>query len=186
MAGPIRNNSAKFSRDWAAGPARRWTLVGLSFAGCAVSCYLALFQYGFVASAWEPFFGSGSSKVLTAGILSWLNPLVGFPVHDAALGAIAYFVEAWLAIVCLRHRVSPRPWLVAGYCGFAVSMGLTSLVLVALQAKVIRAWCTLCLVSAATSEVIVLLSLPEMISSARFLAHWWSSDQKHRSGHSIL
>lgn len=46
----------------------RGVLVGLALAGAAVAGYLTLVQVGVVASAWEPFFGAGSERVLRCGL----------------------------------------------------------------------------------------------------------------------
>jgi len=58
--------------------------VGLALVGCAIATYLALFQYGVVATVWEPLFSEGSRIVLSSRLSHVL------PVSDAALGAAGY------------------------------------------------------------------------------------------------
>ena len=134
--------------------------------GFSISVYLALFQYGMLTSVWDPVFGQQSETVLTFGLLEPVSRIVGFPVHDAALGAVAYFVEAGLGLLLTRHR---RPWLVMAYSGLALAMGFTGLGLIALQATVVRAWCLLCLTSAICSGAIVVLARHEIRKAGSLL-----------------
>jgi uncharacterized membrane protein len=102
---------------------------------------------------------------------------LGFPIHDAALGAAGYGLEAGLALAGKRSRSSSVTWLDVAYCGLALLMGLTSLVLVSLQAAVFQAWCTLCLTSAVISEAVVLLSFHELAGVSTFLVQQWKGRQ---------
>ena len=43
---------------------QRLPIVGLALLACAISVYLALYQWGLIDSVWDPFFGDGSEKVL--------------------------------------------------------------------------------------------------------------------------
>ena len=61
-----------------------------ALAGCTLSLYLGLFQYGEIDRVWEPFFGDGSDTVLHSGLLDPLSRWLGFPIHDAILGSAAY------------------------------------------------------------------------------------------------
>ncbi len=149
----------------------------LALAGCSVSIYLSVYQYGGLTQVWEPLFGNGSIIVLNSGILDWLSHALGFQVHDAAVGAAGYFIEAGLALTGKRNRPAFVTWLDVVYGGLVLLMGLTSLVLVVLQAAVFQSWCTLCLTSAVISEAIVLLSRHEIAESAIFLVRWWRRDQ---------
>ena len=127
----------------------------LALAGCTLSLYLGLFQYGEIDRVWEPFFGDGSDTVLHSGLLDPLSRWLGFPIHDAILGSAAYGEEMVLALLAGTKR------LVIAYCRVTLAMGLTSVALVILQGAVVHAWCTFCLVSAAISAVILLVSLPD-------------------------
>ncbi len=140
----------------------------LALGGCIVSVYLAFYQFGDVSHVWEPFFGNGSAVILNAGLLDSLSRMLGFRVHDASVGAIGYGLEAGLAVATLGSRTT---WLSVAYCGLVLSMGLTSLMLIVLQAAVFHAWCTLCLISAAVSQAIVVSSIHDIADSADFLIH---------------
>lgn len=60
--------------------ARRRPILALALLGLIVAGYLALYQWGVVATVWEPFLGNGSQVVLH----SFVSRLL--PVADAALG----------------------------------------------------------------------------------------------------
>src|SRR5919206_1069483 len=114
----------------------RTAVVVLALAGCAVATGLTLFQAGVVDSVWEPFFGTGSRQVLTSPLSEAL------PVPDAALGAVAYLTEAVLTVLSRPGR--PRVQLAA--CAVAAGLGVFARGLVAAQAFLVGAFCTLCLV----------------------------------------
>ncbi len=139
-------------------PLERIVAASLALVGCTLSLYLAIYQYGVIAHVWEPLFGNGSVGVLQSGLLDPLSRLLGFPIHDALLGAGAYGTEMVLALL---PRTRP---LAIAYCVVVLAMGLTGLALVILQGALLHAWCTLCLVSAAISEAIVILSTREFIN----------------------
>ena len=58
---------------WTKNPAawaERLPIVALALLGAAISGYLALYQYNVVTHIWEPFFGSGSERVLRSRLRS--------------------------------------------------------------------------------------------------------------------
>ncbi|GAB2969010.1 vitamin K epoxide reductase family protein [Nocardioides montaniterrae] len=130
--------------------ARHLLAAGLALAGSVLAAYLTLVQTDTVRSAWDPFFGTGTERVLHSSVTGLL------PVPDALLGAVAYAGEAALLVLTVT-RFGRRRWLTllleAGTVGFA----LAGLGLVAVQAFVVHAWCTLCLASALLSWTILLL-----------------------------
>ena len=140
---------------------RRLAVVVLAFAGLMVSVRLTFFQYGLVDSVWEPWFGDGSVKVLDSVFSRAL------PVRDAALGAAAYLVEMVLELSGGVTRWRRRPWLVLLLGLLATTMALTALSLIALQAFVIGAFCTLCLASAVISLSVPLLVVEEVTAAWR-------------------
>ncbi|MFC4909482.1 vitamin K epoxide reductase family protein [Actinomadura gamaensis] len=142
MTGRDRNPSA---------PAQRLPVVVLALAGCAVSTYLALYQYEVLGSVWDPFFGDGSRKVLTSALSRSL------PVRDAALGAAAYLFEAVLEASGGRHRRRERPWLVLLVGAVAAALAVTGIVLTVAQPVLTGTFCTLCLSSAAISILVAVL-----------------------------
>ncbi|MFB9411462.1 vitamin K epoxide reductase family protein [Dactylosporangium matsuzakiense] len=139
----------------------------LAIAGLAVSVRLALFQYGVTAAPWEPWFGDGSVRVLDSPFSRAL------PVHDAALGAVAYLVEAALELTGGTRRWKAHPWLVLLLGLVSAAMAATALGLLILQAAVVGAFCTLCLFSALVS-----LSVPFLVAREVFAA--WGEVRRGR------
>jgi uncharacterized membrane protein len=166
----LARSSAALSERRNAINAARAFAGALAVLGAGISTYLALFQYGKITHVWDPFFGAGSALVLHSGILDPLSRFLGFAVHDALLGVAGYVLEAILAFAGLR-RVR-RTALNIAYGAVVLLMGLTSLVLVVVQAAAFHAGCTLCLASAMISAAIVLLSRHELSDSANRLRGW--------------
>ncbi len=146
---------------------RRLAICAVAAVALAVSIYLALSQWGLIASVWEPLFGDGSRRVLGSSVSALIRKTIGVP--DAALGAIAYAVEIALALIGSSERWREHPWLVVLFGLDAIPMGIGSLALVLLQAFVIRAFCTLCLVSAICSWTVVALAHGELRAAVRVL-----------------
>lgn len=142
---------------------RRAAAALLALAGFLIAGYLGGYQVGWWDRVWDPFFGEMSTRVLGSGLSRAL------PVPDAWIGAAAYLLEAVLELSGGSLRWQEHPWLTAANMGLVLLMGLGSIGLVAAQALVIHAWCTLCLASAAISFLIVTLSAEEMLAVARTL-----------------
>ncbi len=142
---------------------KRVPVVVLALIGCGITTYLALYQLDAVAHVWEPFFGSGSRAILKESAVSRL-----LPVPDAALGALAYLLEA--AAECAGGRQRWRTWPAAVFATGAVAAGLflAAAVLVACQVFWFRAYCSLCLASAACSVLIAALVAPEVWATVRY------------------
>ena len=136
---------------------RRLPAAVLALVSCTIATYLGLFQLGRVADVWEPFFGNGSRVILTQSAVSHL-----LPVPDAVLGALVYVAEA--VAECVGGRQRWRTWPAAVYVTgvLAAGLALTAVVLVGCQVLWFRAYCTLCLASAACSLVIAALAAPEV------------------------
>src|SRR6476659_1876616 len=105
---------------------RRWT-IGLALCGFVIASYLALHQWGITPSVWEPFFGDGSEVVLH----SWVSQAL--PVPDAALGVLAYLLDAALSAVGGPTRWRTRPWIVFAFGACVGVFGVTSVLLVIAQ-----------------------------------------------------
>ncbi len=139
--------------DWS----NRARVLVLAVAGFAIASYLAAYQVGILTTVWDPLFGTRSSARVLHSALSRLLPL-----PDAALGALGYLADIALTSIggSERWRTLPR---VVCLLGIVVTgMALVSLVLVFLQAVVMRAFCTVCLASAALSFVIFVLAWEEV------------------------
>ncbi|MFC7387636.1 vitamin K epoxide reductase family protein [Sphaerisporangium rhizosphaerae] len=139
----------------------RIPVAALALCGCAISVYLALFQYGVVHSVWDPIFGDGSRKVLTSAVSRVL------PVSDATLGAAAYLVEAVLELSGGRRRWHDRPWIVVLLGLTAAVLALTGVGLVIAQPILTGTFCTLCLTSAGISWLVALLVAREVGAAVR-------------------
>jgi uncharacterized membrane protein len=138
--------------------------VTLAAAGAALAAYLAAAELGLVHRVWDPIFGSASAQRVLHSRLSQ-----ALPVPDAALGAAGYVVELALAAALLAsaRRLIARPWLGLAYGGLATLMAVAGLALVAVQAFIVGAFCSLCLASALLSCALALVAIPTAVASAR-------------------
>jgi hypothetical protein len=137
-------------------PPKARTAIALAATGLAISAYLAAYQCGVISDVWDPLFDGQSRRVLTSAISRWLLQHLGVP--DAAWGAGAYGLEM-LLLAGSRRASQYRSLVQACAKALAVGLVLVSSGLVALQAFVVHAWCTLCLASAVVSCSVFLLSL---------------------------
>jgi uncharacterized membrane protein len=142
--------------------ASRAPVLALTVTGLVISTYLALFQYGLIDTVWDPFFGPASSQAVLTSALSR-----ALPVHDAALGGLAYLVETVLEAAGGTRRWRRQPWIVMLLGLTAAVMALVSLGLIILQAAVVGQFCTLCLASAGISLVVPFLIAHEVTAVAR-------------------
>ena len=142
---------------------QRLPIVGLALLAFCVSGYLALYQWQIVPDVWEPFFGEGSRVILNSSVSRVL------PIPDAALGALSYLLDAVTGVIGGRRRWRTMPWIVIAF-GLAVGpLGAVSVLLVILQPALYGAWCTLCLVSAAISLLMIGPALDELLASLQVL-----------------
>ncbi len=152
--------------------AQRVPLALLALAGFAIAGYLAAYQWGIVATVWDPFFGDGSNVILH----SWVSRIL--PIPDAALGALGYLVDAATGLIGGRERWRTKPWIVVLF-GIAVGpLGAMSVILVILQPVMFDAWCTLCIASACISVAMIGPALDEVLASLQYLRRVRAS---HRS-----
>ena len=150
---------------------QRLPIVGLAFAGALISFYLALYQWDLIGSVWDPIFGDGSEKVLDSHASEQMHRRIRIP--DAALGAIGYLSEAVFGLAGSTRRWQYRPWLVLLFGIDVIPLGIVSVVLVFVQGLVVGAWCTLCLVTALISLVLVFLAYDEVWASIKYLLRVW-------------
>jgi uncharacterized membrane protein len=142
---------------------QRWPLIAIAFIGFEIALYLGLYQLKVVASVWEPFFGNGSEKVLNSAISKAL------PVPDALLGAFSYLLDVVTGAIGRTDRWRSKPWIVVLF-GIAIGpLGLVSVMLVIFQPVLVGAWCTLCIVTAVISVVMISPALDEMLASLQYL-----------------
>lgn len=142
---------------------QRIPIIILALIGTGIATYLALYQLEILPSVWEPFFGSGSEKILNSSVSNIL------PIPDAALGAIAYLVDVVAGVIGGSGRWRKMPWIVVVF-GVAVGpLGLVSILLVILQPVLFDSWCTLCLASAVVSLTMIGPAMDEMLASLQYL-----------------
>lgn len=135
------------------------------------SVYLALFQWGLISSAWDPFFGDGTANVLRSDVSHQMSRFMRIP--DAALGALAYLGDVLFALAGSTRRWQYRPWLVVAFGIDVIPLGIVSIVLVVLQGTMVGSWCTICLLTAAVSLTLIVLAYDEVLSSVLYLRAAW-------------
>lgn len=141
----------------------RLPIVGLATLGAIIAGYLAAYQLGIFPTVWEPFFGDGSQRILHSTVSRLL------PIPDAALGAVGYLADAVSGGIGGPHRWRTMPWLVILF-GLAVGpLGIVSITLVILQPVLFDAWCSLCLVSALISLLMIGPAMDEVLASLQHL-----------------
>jgi len=151
---------------WSYNPSRwnqRLPIVALALLGTAIAAYLSLYQLNLIEDVWEPFFADGSRRILESKISHIL------PIPDAVLGALGYLLDALTGVIGGRDRWRRMPWIVVIF-GLAVGpLGLVSVILVILQPVLFDAFCTLCLLSAVISVVMIGPALDELLASLQHL-----------------
>ena len=153
---------------------QRIPIIALAFVGLAISRYLAAYQLGHTESAWDPFFGEGTERIITSEVSK------AWPVPDAGLGATTYMLEILTGIIGGRARWRTMPWLVVLFGVMIVPLGAISLFFIIIQPIVIGTWCTLCLVAAAAMLLQIPYSLDELVASGQFLL------DRRRQGKSLI
>ena len=142
---------------------QRIPIVVLAVIGFFIASYLALYQLKVFDTVWEPFFGDGSKKILNSPISHAL------PIPDGALAAFGYLVDAVAGIIGGQRRWKTMPWIVV-FFGIAIGpLGLISVMLVVFQPVLFDAWCTLCLITAFISVVMIGPSMDEFLASLQYM-----------------
>lgn len=157
---------ANIPRGWEYNPStwsQRLPIVGLAVVGFGIASYLAAYQYQWVPTVWEPFFGDGSRKVLTSRLSHAL------PISDGALGAIGYLMDAVTGAIGGKDRWKTMPWIVIVFGLFIGPLGAVSIGLVMSQPLVVGEWCTLCLATALISLAMIGPALDEMLASLQHI-----------------
>ena len=146
--------------DWI----QRGPIIAMAFVGFFLSRYLAAYQLGHITWPWDPFFGSGTQRVLDSDVSR------AWPVSDAGLGAVSYMIEALSGFMGGRNRWRTMPWMVAMFGVLVVPLGIVSIVLVILQPVAVGAWCALCLITALAMLVMISPAVDEVVAMGQFLA----------------
>lgn len=128
----------------------RLPIIGLGIVAMFIALYLSAYQFGWVDSVWDPFFGDGTERVLDSD-LSHL-----FPVPDALLGALGYLIDWVFGAVGGTKRYKTLPWAVIVLGIGIIPFGLTSIFLGLAMPAIVGAGCFLC----ATNAVIAVVMVP--------------------------
>ncbi len=149
---------------------QRVPIIALAFVGLFVSRYLAAYQLGHIDSLWDPFFGPGPSPAgngSEAVVTSWVSK--GFPVADAGLGAFAYALDILAGAIGDGRRWRTMPWMVLLFGLLIIPLGVVSVSFIIIQPPLIGALCTLCIVQAAVTVVLVPYSIDEVLAACQYL-----------------
>lgn len=142
---------------------QRAPMIALAFIGWLGSRYLAAFQLGYISTAWDPFFGESTMKVLTSDVSKM------FPISDAGLGATAYTIEMLMGWMGGKERWRSMPWMVTFFFILVVPLGVVSIVLVILQPLAVGSWCSICLFTAILMLLMIPFTVDEVIAMGQFM-----------------
>jgi nucleoside-diphosphate-sugar epimerase/uncharacterized membrane protein len=156
---------------------QRVPIVALAFVGLLVSRYLGAFQLGHIDSLWDPFFsGHGGRNGTEAVVTSSVSK--AFPIADAGFGAVTYILDILTGIIGDQRRWRTMPWLVLLFGLLVVPLGAVSVSFIIIQPTVIGALCTLCLIQAAITVLLIPYSVDEVFATVQYL---WQSRRVGRS-----
>ncbi|MGD9689876.1 MAG: vitamin K epoxide reductase family protein [Phycisphaerales bacterium] len=161
-----RTQDERIPPGWDYNPAswpQRVPIIVLATVGFGIASYLALYQYRVVGTVWEPLFGEGSRTVLNSKLSRVL------PVSDAALGAAGYLADAVTGLIGGVRRWRTLPWLVILFGVFVGPLGAVSIGLVIAQPVLYDSWCTLCLVTAVISVLMIGPAMDEVLASLQHI-----------------
>ncbi|WP_132031157.1 NAD-dependent epimerase/dehydratase family protein [Aquabacter spiritensis] len=149
---------------------QRVPIVALAFVGLFVSRYLAAYQMGHIDGLWDPFFGPGEAPVRNgseAVVTSWVSK--GFPIADAGLGAFAYGLDILAGAIGDRRRWRTMPWMVVLFGLLIIPLGVVSVSFIIIQPPLIGALCTLCIIQAMVTVVLIPYSVDEVLATLQYL-----------------
>ncbi|MGS5089016.1 NAD-dependent epimerase/dehydratase family protein [Hydrogenophaga sp. A37] len=152
---------------------QRIPIIALALVGLFISRYLAAFQLGHIDTAWDPFFGDGTERIVTSSVSE------AWPVADAGLGGAVYVLEIITGVIGDKRRWRTMPWLVLLFGVMIVPLGAVSMVFIIIQPIVIGTWCTLCLVAALAMLLQIPYSFDEILATLQFLR------ERRRQGKSL-
>ena len=148
---------------------QRVPIVTLAFVGYFVSRYLTAYQLGHVPHIWDPVFAgttpdrNGTESVVTSALSR------AFPIPDAGLGALAYMLDILTGIIGDQRRWRTMPWLVLLFGLLILPLGAVSVGFIIIQPILIGALCTLCMLQAVVTVILIPYSVDEVLATAQFL-----------------
>lgn len=144
---------------------QRIPVVFLSWVGFFIARYMGAFQFEYIDTVWDPFFGDGTKNVLTSDVSK------SFPVSDAMLGAFSYIMDVLFAYAGGIHRWRTMPWVVIIFGILIIPLGVVSITLIILQPVSVGYWCTLCLCSAMISLIMIPFTIDEVLATVQLMKH---------------
>ena len=96
-----------------------------------------------------------------------------FIIPDAILGFVAYLGDIIFSLAGSQRRWQYRPWLVLLFGLDVIPLGIVSAILVVLHGVVVERWCTLCIVTACISLILVVMAIDEVWSTLIYLGRFW-------------
>lgn len=157
-------------RPWNYNPSswnQRIRMAIIALVATFIAFYLGLYQWGVLATVWDPLFGDGTKNVLTSDVSHQMTEIIRVP--DAMLGTYAYLTDVIFALAGSERRWQDRPWLVILFGIDVIPLGIVSIILVLLQGLVVKSWCFLCLITALISLTLIFLAYDEVFSSCIYL-----------------
>ena len=142
---------------------QRAPMIGIALVAWLSSRYLAAFQFGYIKTVWDPFFGDGTARVLMSDVSKM------FPISDAGLGATAYAIEMLMGWMGGKERWRSMPWMVTFFFILVVPLGVVSIVLVILQPLAVGYWCSICLFTALLMLLMIPFAVDEVIAMGQFM-----------------
>ncbi|MGX4726279.1 vitamin K epoxide reductase family protein [Pseudomonas corrugata] len=150
---------------------QRLPIAALALIGVLLARYLAAYQLGHTANAWDPFFPAPFKSPTVNGteaiITSDMSRL--WPVSDAGVGVLAYMIELTMAVMGDGRRWRTMPWMVAAFGIVVVPLGSVSIFFIIAQPIIIGTWCTLCLIQALAMLLMMPYALDELVAMGQFL-----------------
>ena len=151
----------------------RLLTLALAFVGLGLSFYLTLNQAALIPPVWDPIFGSASSEhVLHSVIEKYIL------IPDSSLGIVGYLADLVLGSLGGRARWRTLPWAVLAFGATMLALGMVSMILVIVQAVVVRHWCLLCLGSAVASTLVLGLGFGEVLATLQYLRRMVACGQR--------
>jgi len=144
---------------------QRVPIIFLAWVGFFIARYMGAFQLEIINTVWDPFFGDGTRNVLTSDVSE------SFPVSDATLGAFSYVLDVLFGYAGGINRWRTMPWVVIIFGILIIPLGVVSITLIILQPSVVGFWCTLCLMSAFISLLMIPFTLDEVLATVQMILY---------------
>ena len=150
---------------------QRLPIVALAFVGLFVSRYLAAFQLGHIDGLWDPFFGPGDSaqrqRQRGRGDIVGVEGLSRSPMPASA--PLPMRSTSWPARSATGAAGAPcRGWCFL-FGLLIIPLGVVSVTFIIIQPPLIGALCTLCIMQAAVTVVLIPYSVDEVLATCQYL-----------------